>query len=126
LKKEAKLTVYPPGKLNEKMIEAESIYFTHINRVDNVVTGYKLSKDFTAIKVWNINVGNSKEKILRVETQFQTASATDHLHVTPTAFSGENLIYKYLDSNVFILTCVNAVDDLVIYLVNGVSGKVIY
>lgn len=45
----------------------------------------------------------------------------------PTAFSGENIIYKYLDSNIFAIASINAAnDDLIIYLVNGVSGKIVY
>ena len=45
----------------------------------------------------------------------------------PTAFSGENIIYKYLDSNIFaVLTINNASEDMIVYLVNGVSGKIVY
>jgi hypothetical protein len=44
----------------------------------------------------------------------------------PTSFSGENIIYKYLDSNIFALATTSKADDLVFYLINGVSGKVIY
>lgn len=77
-----------------------------------------------------MNLDKSSEKILKLETQFQTASSIDHLHFTPTAFSGENIIYKHLDTNVFALattiTTENEQKDLVIYLVNGVSGKVIH
>ena len=45
----------------------------------------------------------------------------------PTAFSGENIIYKYLDSNVFAVATVNNMsEDLIVYLVNGVSGKLLH
>lgn len=44
----------------------------------------------------------------------------------PTSFAGENIIYKYLDSNIFILSSVNKDKDLIIYLINGVSGKIVY
>ena len=44
----------------------------------------------------------------------------------PTSFTGENIIYKYLDSNIFALATINKVDDLIFYLINGVSGKIIY
>ena len=60
-----------------------------------------------ALKVWSMNLDKQGEKIMRVETQFQTASAVDHLHFTPTAFSGENIIYKHIDSNIFALATVS-------------------
>ncbi len=48
----------------------------------------------------------------------------------PTSFSGENLIFKYLDSNLFALATVsqaqNGEEDFIVYLINGVSGKVVY
>lgn len=44
----------------------------------------------------------------------------------PTAFAGENIIYKYLDSNIFALLTVNSQEDLTVYLVNGVSGRILY
>lgn len=43
----------------------------------------------------------------------------------PTSFSQENIIYKFLDSNIFALATHNANNDLILYLINGVSGKVI-
>lgn len=53
------------------------------------------------------------------------------MHFTPTAFSGENIIYKHLDSNVFTLATVSShsegnTADLNVYLINGVSGKVLH
>lgn len=50
------------------------------------------------------------------------------MHFTPTAFSGENIIYKHLDSNVFALATVNknSENQLFVYLINGISGKVLH
>jgi hypothetical protein len=50
------------------------------------------------------------------------------LHFTPTAFSGENIIYKHLDSNVFALATVNkkSENQLFVYLINGISGKILH
>lgn len=36
-----------------------------------------------------------------VVTQFKTLSEIEHMHYMPTAFADENIIYKYLDSNIF-------------------------
>lgn len=44
----------------------------------------------------------------------------------PTSFAGENIVYKYLDSNIFAVATINEAEDLVFYLINGVSGKVVY
>ena len=44
----------------------------------------------------------------------------------PTAFVGDNLIYKYLDSNLFAISTLSLTDTLSIYIVNGISGKVVY
>lgn len=50
------------------------------------------------------------------------------MHFTPTAFSGENIIYKHLDSNVFALATYSqdSINELFVYLINGISGKVIH
>lgn len=105
----------------------ENIYFTNINKKKGVISGYKLGKNMIATKVWSLNLDKNGEKILRIESQFQTASSIDHLHFTPTAFSGENIIYKHLDSNVFALATVQkGSQDVIITLVNGISGKIIH
>lgn len=45
----------------------------------------------------------------------------------PTSFVGDNLIYKYLDSNLFAVSTINSETNVLsIYIVNGVSGKVVY
>jgi hypothetical protein len=85
----------------------ENIFFTHVDNNKNTLTGYKLRKDLVAVKVWQINFAKQGEKFVHIETQFQTASTVDHLHFTPTAFSGENIIYKHLDTNLFALATVS-------------------
>lgn len=45
----------------------------------------------------------------------------------PTSFVGDNLIYKYLDSNLLAVTTINHHSRVLsVYIVNGVSGKVVY
>jgi hypothetical protein len=84
----------------------ENIYFTHVDKAKGLISGYKLRKNLVATRVWSFNFDRQGERLVRLETQFQTASSVDHLHYTPTAFSGENIIYKHLDSNVFALATV--------------------
>ena len=60
-------------------------------------------------------------------TQHKTLSEISHMHYMPTAFADENIIYKYLDTNIFALVAKKAKnEELVVYLINGVSGRVIY
>ncbi len=122
------LIAYPPEQFSEGLMVGENIYFTHVDKTKGVISGYKLRKDLVATRVWSFNLEKQGEKILRLETQFQTASSVDHLHFTPTAFSGENIIYKHLDSNVFALATVNknSENQLFVYLINGISGKVLH
>jgi len=131
LETEKPLIAYPPDVFTESLMVGESIFFTHVDNTKNTLTGYKLRKDLVAVKVWQINFARQGEKFVHLESQFQTASTVDHLHFTPTAFSGENIIYKHLDSNLFALATVSKetegdVADLYVYLINGVSGKVIH
>lgn len=45
----------------------------------------------------------------------------------PTSFVGDNIIYKYLDSNIFAVSVLDNVNSrLNLFLINGVSGKLIY
>ena len=45
----------------------------------------------------------------------------------PTSFVGDNLIYKYLDSNLLAVSTINDESRVLsIYIINGVSGKVVY
>eukprot|EP00347_Sterkiella_histriomuscorum_P017346 403349738 len=121
------LRIFPESQYSSQLFQNESIHFTHINQEQSIIVGYKLQSDLTAQRLWQFKLDSqTHEKIFRVETQFQTSSEIDHLHYQPTAFSGENIIYKYLDSNIFAVVTVNERQDLHIYLVNGVTGRVVY
>ena len=60
----------------------------------------------------------------------QTKTTTEQEHYIPIAFSGDksdNLIYKFLDSNLFAVSMVNpSHNSLQVYVINGVIGKIIY
>jgi hypothetical protein len=120
---------FPPDQFSSSYIEGENVYFTYVDKQNNKISGYKLGKDLVARQAWSLRLEES-EKVVRLETQFQTSSSLDHPHFTPTAFSGENIIYKHLDSNIFALATAshgqNNTADLTVYLVNGVSGKVLH
>ena len=80
--------------------------------------------------MWQINVKNSEtEKLHQVRSQYQTSSQVEHEHFMPTTYIGENnsMIYKYLDSNLFAVSTFDSEQaKLSIFIVNGVSGKIVY
>jgi len=109
-------------------LENENIFFTRVDKAAGTFAGFKVGADWVPNKVWQLNLAqNAGERVLQIRSQHQTASEIDHQHYPPTTIVGDNLIYKYLDSNLFAVSTVN--DDtgvLSIYVVNGVSGKVVY
>lgn len=68
------LAVYPPEQFTPEFLENESIYFTHVDKKNGLLNGFKLRKDLVAIKVWSLNLEKSGESIVKLETQIQTSS----------------------------------------------------
>ena len=108
----------------------EQIYFTNVNKDTGIVTGYKVGEGFMATKMWQINVKNSdSEQFHQVRSQYQTFSSVEPEHYQPTTHIGtdNSMIYKYLDSNLFAVSTFDAqLKRLSIYIINGVSGKIVY
>lgn len=124
-----KLHAYPSEDIPANLdLGSENIFFTSIDRSSGKLTGYQLGADWVPNKVWQLNVAQGEaETILQVRSQHQTASEIDHQHYIPTSFVGDNLIYKYLDSNLFAVSTLNTEKRILsIYIINGVSGKVAY
>lgn len=45
----------------------------------------------------------------------------------PVTSVGDNLIYKYLDSNLFAVSTLNKkTQKLSVFILNGISGKIVY
>lgn len=78
--------------------------------------------------MWQINLNlQPGEEIHMVRSQRQTASDIEHQYFLPTAFVGDNLLYKYLDSNMFVVSTIKRdLGKLSVYVINGVSGNVVY
>ena len=95
-----------------------------------VLSGYKVGDGFMARKMWQINVKNEEgEQLHQVRSQYQTSSQVEHEHYMPTTYIGadNSMIYKYLDSNLFAVSTFNTLQKKIsIYIVNGVSGKIVY
>ena len=72
----------------------------------------------------NLAVG---EEVHMIRSQKDTASDIEHEYYLPASFVGDNLLYKYLDSNMFAVSTIQRdVGKISVYVINGVSGKVVY
>ncbi len=72
-------------------------------------------------------LNDKHEYISQVRSQHQTSSDIEHQHYLPTSFVEDNIIYKYLDSNLFAVCTVDqSSNTLSIFIINGVSGKIAY
>jgi len=124
-----RVQAYPSADVPEHLdLEKEQLYFTSINKETGVLAGYQIAKDWQARKVWQMSLGlGQTESIHQVRSHHQTASDIEHEHYLPTSFVGDNIIYKYLDSNLFAVSTVDhSREELSIYIINGISGKVVY
>ncbi len=77
-------------------------------------------------RVWQLTLG---KPILGMTSHAQTPSDINPLHYMPTTFSDEDIIYKYLEQNLFAVATASSSEDpmdVMVYLVNGVSGKIVY
>lgn len=58
--------------------------------------------------MWQISLGLGEgETIHQIRSHHQTASDIEHEQYLPTSFVGDNIIYKYLDSNLFAVSTVD-------------------
>jgi len=122
------ITAYPKSEVSQQLdLNSESIYFTVIDQEKLTLEGYQIRNGWVPVKIWQLKLEDEGEKVLKISTQHQTASDVEHQHYLPTSFIGDNIIYKYLDSNLFAITLANQLNNtLSIYVINGVSGKVVH
>jgi len=73
------------------------------------LTGYQVGNDWAPNKVWQLNLAQREgQSIHQVRSMHQTASEIDHQYYPPTSFVADNLIYKYLDSNLFAVSTLSS------------------
>lgn len=54
-------------------------------------------------------------------------SESEHQHYIPVTFIQDNLVYKFIDSNLLAVTVGSQVtNSLEVYLIEGVTGKIVY
>jgi hypothetical protein len=103
-------------------------YFTEIDRQARWMKGFEISGE-SVNQHWQINLPSEGE-IGDVRSMHQTKTSTEAEHYLPITFSGDksdNLIYKFLDSNLLAVSVVcEQTSTLQIFVVNGITGKIIY
>lgn len=95
-----------------------------LSRVGEKLEGYKLTlvpgQQHRIESSWRFSL-LEEERLLRVFSQEQAEGVFQ-----PTSLSGTNLMYKFLDQNVFgVLTQVGE-DNMNVYLISSVTGSVVY
>lgn len=100
LEGKASVGVSMPG-LKQLIADGESVFFSKVDKVNKQINGYKILPDLYLNRVWSFKFTN--EEFLQIEGQYSTESQIEHDHFVPTAFSEDNIIYKYLDQNMFAL-----------------------
>jgi len=106
----SRVYAYPQQELPENInVLQESIFFTRIDKKAGTLTGYQVGNDWAPNKVWQLNLAQREgQSIHQVRSMHQTASEIDHQYYPPTSFVEDNLIYKYLDSNLFAVSTLSS------------------
>lgn len=109
-------------------MDFQQIFFTEIDKSTGNIEGYKITGDWKATRHWQIKLAlGADAKVMQVKTMSQTASETDHQHYTPATFAGDNLVYKFLDSNLFAVSVMSpSTGSLQLYVIDGINGKMVY
>ena len=95
-----------------------NLYFYIVNTATNSIEGYHY-KNSTTKKIWASQISKS-ESI--------TSYITNHsgkIHQPAIATGTSRLIYKYADENLFAISTQKGT-DLYIYIINSISGHIIY
>lgn len=109
---------------------AKPLYYTTFDLHKKRISGHFVDNStLKTSQVWNINLGDNKE-ITSIKTQYnQQSIASVQQHFLPTDYgqTGE-LLYKYLDQNMFAVVTVEADDptELTVFIINSVTGRVVH
>jgi len=110
--------------------ESGPSYFTQIKKTEGKILGYRLNPlTMQSENTWRITL-DSNQEIRDVQTQYPSISqATKGSSILPTVFGQDgDLFYKFLDESMFAVVTANKNDPstLTIYLVNGVTGRIVH
>jgi hypothetical protein len=123
-----KVEAYPKEDVPEKLEETK--HFSEINRATGQLSGFKITESWSVEKLWQINLAlQPGQHISQVRSMHQTASESEHSkHLyLPTTFNGDNLVYKFLDSNLLAVSVENEkTNSLELFIIDSISGSIVY
>jgi ER membrane protein complex subunit 1, C-terminal len=94
------------------------LFFYSINLTDNSVKGYQYNDNKKTL-IWNIQISKKENIVSYIKNR------SGKIHQPAIATGTSRLIYKYADENLFALATQKG-SDLYIYIINGVSGYIVY
>lgn len=118
------VTIYPNDEVSKSIISQQHLVFYMVNKHEGTVQGYRVTSHLTCILTWNILLPASEHI-----TAYKSVTA-DHIQQPAIATGLSKLLYKYIDSSLFVLATMKmkpgAKDgELTVYLVNGVAGRIL-
>ena len=116
------------GSENAQLTNNDKLFYSQVDKETGKVIGYRMTSSSSSMRMWVVNLNlQPGDEIHMVRSQRQTASDIEHQYFLPTAFVGDNLLYKYLDSNMFVVSTIRRdLGKMSVYVINGVSGNVVY
>ena len=121
-----KIEAYPKEDVPEKLLEDK--HFSEINMASGQLKGFKITESWGVEQLWQINLAlKPGQRISKVRSMHQTASESEHSkHLyLPTTFNGDNLVYKFLDTNLLAVS-VETNDALELFIIDSISGRIVY
>ena len=108
-----KLTVHPIIQHTHS-----DLYYYLLNYKENTIEGYR-SSNGTTTKIWGMQISKSET------ITAYNSNKSGKIHQPAIATGTSRLIYKYADENLFAISTSRG-QDLQIYVINSISGHIIY
>ncbi|XP_052340531.1 ER membrane protein complex subunit 1-like [Oncorhynchus keta] len=124
-----KVTAFPSTKnvLQQLQEKASSIFFYLIRSDQGNLSGFRLRKDLSTERIWEVILPTEVQKIVAVNGK----RPNEHVHSQGRVMGDRSVLYKYLNPN--LLAVVTESTDthperafVGVFLVDGVTGRIIH
>uniref|UniRef100_A0A673WQ47 ER membrane protein complex subunit 1 n=1 Tax=Salmo trutta TaxID=8032 RepID=A0A673WQ47_SALTR len=124
-----KVTAFPSTKnvLQQLQEMASSIFFYLIHSEHGNLSGFRLRKDLSTERIWEVVLPTEVQKIVAVKGK----RPNEHVHSQGRVMGDRSVLYKYLNPN--LLAVVTESTDahperafVGVFLVDGVTGRIIH
>ncbi|XP_055788673.1 ER membrane protein complex subunit 1-like isoform X2 [Salvelinus fontinalis] len=124
-----KVTAFPSTKnvLQQLQEMASSIFFYLIHSDQGNLSGFRLRKDLSTERIWEVVLPTEVQKIVAVKGK----RPNEHVHSQGRVMGDRSVLYKYLNPN--LLAVVTESTDthperafVGVFLVDGVTGRIIH